>query len=695
MEPTTRRDGVPLVERAKRYKSKQPRFENNTDSAGAFMSLYQMYHDTTMDTPPYAQDSRKLDAWLRNWWHREPQLAGVVNSVIDIDKNRGWRMVGGRNLVNKFTDMFHNFKVGPGLQGWRPGISFLSESFWTSNMGGLVEFGRDGRNGPLAELWNMDPTRCYLTGNVDAPLRYVPPSGSLTELTSDDYIRVSSLPSTDESMRGLGYCAVMRCIELTKLIMAIYGHHQESLGAKAPRGLLLLQGIGDKAWKNAMKAREASNSENGYRYFDAVAVLASMNASVDAKLIALSQLPEGFNFRDWLDILMYGYALSFAYDASEFWPVQYGALGRGNETQIQHEKATGKGRLDFVLGFEEQITNYLPPTIDFTFDQRDEQGDLVHASVYQAWATVGKTLYEAGQQTRDGSLVGRDEVRYLLANAGILPRTWTRTPDVETTDEDGVDDDPAMPEDAANTIPAKSPGTAATATNGNPTGGQGDGAGKSAVKPTKIQAVDMDSSSRDMRILRSYYSDQAFIRRAAETFPKEPIVVYEFDKGVATEIVLWRSGNDLLHPRVHRVAKIETEEDLKIKRLKNITPPTINMNVNIPSINLEYPIVEIPAEPPAQITVNVPKPDPVVVNVQQAAITLPKPDPVIVNVTVPEQQAIPVPAITFSPQIAMPEQPISINVPPAQVVINTPDAPKKDVSVVRDAKGKIVRMIEK
>ena len=98
-------------------------------------------------------------------------------------------------------------------------------------------------------------------------------------------MRVASLPSTDESLNGLGYCAVMRCVELTKIIMAIYQHHEETLGAKAPRGLLLLSGIGDKQWKTAMKAREANSEELGYQYFNAVAVLASMSANVDAKLV--------------------------------------------------------------------------------------------------------------------------------------------------------------------------------------------------------------------------------------------------------------------------------------------------------------------------------------------------------------------------------------------------------------------------
>ena len=47
----------------------------------------------------------------------------------------------------------------------------------------------------------------------------------------------------------------------------------------------------------------------------------------DAKLVALSQLPTGFDREVFTDQLMYGYSLVFGFDPTEFWPVNAGALG--------------------------------------------------------------------------------------------------------------------------------------------------------------------------------------------------------------------------------------------------------------------------------------------------------------------------------------------------------------------------------
>ena len=144
--------------------------------------------------------------------------------------------------------------------------------------------------------------------------------------------------------------------------------------------------------------------------------------------------------REFMDMLMYGFALCFGYDPSEFWPVQFGAIGRGTETEVQHEKATGKGRLDFPLTFQEQLQEFLPPTLEFMFDQRDEKGDLLHASVNQAWVNVVKTM-------TDGSLLSIPEGRVLLAEYGVIPASWAPTDTLSQTDLDEVDQGNNVEED--------------------------------------------------------------------------------------------------------------------------------------------------------------------------------------------------------------------------------------------------------
>jgi hypothetical protein len=508
-----------------KVRSRQDRFSDQ--NTATFSDFFEgVYRNTNMQEPVYAPDSRMRDAWLRDFIPLEPNLHGIVNSIIDIDKNRGWRIVGGRNQVSRFTRMMHNFQAAPGLVGWRPAVSMLSKSFWGSNMGAIVELGRAGKYGPLRQLYVMDPTTVKLTGDHRTPLRYYRGRTAKTQLMEqEDFIRVCSMPSEQEAMNGLGRCAVDRAIELAKLMIAVYEHDREQLGSQAPRGLMLLKGVTQKNWETAMQSREAKVEGRGYNYFGPLAVLATQNTSADAKLTALSQLPVSFNLREWMDMLIFGYAVCFGYDASEFWPVQFGALGRGTETEIQHEKATGKGRLDFVLGFQEQLQrpDVWPDSLEFSFDQRDEKGDLIHAQVVQSWANVGKTLLE--------STLSLEEVRVLQAEWGIIPRSWAPSTATEGTDLADADDpndeiilDPKKPEEEPK-----------------------EDKDVSEVPEKEANVFLVDRATKLMRLHRDTLRSRLPVRNAAMKFPNEPVVEYIWPDHI--EVVLWESGHDLLKPQ--------------------------------------------------------------------------------------------------------------------------------------------------
>jgi len=495
--------------------SKQPRFSGrNGKDEEIFFSIVRLVNETASVEPSQESDNRVRDAWLREFVKKEPNLMGVVNTVVDIDKNRGWRMIGGRNQVLKFTRAFHNFAAAPGLVGWRPGISVSSQAFWGTDIGAITELGRDGQDGPVEALYFVDPVKCALTGDDQFPLKYYRNSlGKPVKWSWKDFVRTASMNSMQDDLNGLGYCAVSRCLELVRLMIAVYEHDKEQLGAKAPKGVLTIKGISQNQWDTALEIREAKQQSKEIDYFSDVMTIAS-RADIDMKLVALSNLPVSFNLREWMDMIMFGYALIFGFDPSEFWPVQFGALGRGTETEIQHEKATGKGRLDYVLTFQEQIQEFLPDTVEFAFDQRDEKGDLLHAQVNQSWSNVAKTLYEAGASNSEGSLLSKAQSMMILADHGVIPRTWVPTETAETTDTDDSQDSELTEDVEEEPEVNETPPSA------------------DEVKPTV--------KTRRLKNLLEEYRDKAYIYRAAQEFPNEPIVQYSWPAN--TLIELWESG---------------------------------------------------------------------------------------------------------------------------------------------------------
>lgn len=466
------------VERAaSNPKSKQPRFGKKPDD-GNFYNSVMKWVDYAKDSEPiYKGDSRARDKWLSSFWRTEPHLAGVIASVNSIDSNRGWTLTGGRNQVQRFTKVFRHANNGA---GWRRYISQQSSSYYTTDLGAITETERDGKRGPLANIYHLDPTKAYLTGDRKGPLMYDKNAESWTD---DDFFRLVSMERIEEDYNGLGLCAVSRVLDMSKIMLAIYNHELESLGARAPRGLLLLQNIGQNQWVEAMKTRDAQLDSDMRKYYQAVAVIAQEGVdSIDAKLVALSQLPENFNIEVFTNLLLYAYALCIGYDPVEFWPVQQGTMGRGRETDIQHRKGTGKGGLNFMLAYQDQMLDQLPDSLSFEFEQRDQEGEILDAEVSQAWANVVATLYGGGASTAPGPagakggdgqaptpppaqkkepndssvvpaanqakplpsskpLLSWEEARQLLVIKGVIPPTWTEMEeDVASTDAKNLEE---------------------------------------------------------------------------------------------------------------------------------------------------------------------------------------------------------------------------------------------------------------
>lgn len=431
--------------------STQPRFDQNEMDVDSIWTSTIRWVDNAENAPEYKLNSRTRDAWLSEYWHTEPHLAGVIHSMCSIDSNRGWTLIGGRNQVLRYSKVLHNWQIAPGQIGWRNGVFSNALSFYTTDLGGIVEVGRDNNDavkdvGPMRGMVHTDPTKCILTAKNDYPLKYYPSNGKMQPWHPSRYMRIVSMPNIDERLASLGYCFVSRALALAQIMVAIYRHDMEELGERAPRGLLLLSGISQSQWKKAMQNREIKMDSKGLQYYGALAVLATSGinvSSADAKLIALSNLPQGFNMQEWVSMLMYGYALCAGYDPSEFYPVQFGSLGRGTEMEVQHQKATQKGSLNYANGLADQLMrpDMLPATIDFQFDERDDEGERMAAEVQEAWANVMKTIDETGVATGAGGNFSLAQKMEWWADKGIIPKRWVEEAGIPDTDEQASDDE--------------------------------------------------------------------------------------------------------------------------------------------------------------------------------------------------------------------------------------------------------------
>lgn len=130
------RAGPPIVP------SRQPQSINPNEM---FTSMVHWVDDMNLTAPLYAIDTRARDRWLDEIWRKEPHISGVISQVVSLKKNQGWSLTGGRNQVNRFDQILHNSNYrSPSGKGWRPYAGQEAQSYFTSDLGALTEIGRIG-----------------------------------------------------------------------------------------------------------------------------------------------------------------------------------------------------------------------------------------------------------------------------------------------------------------------------------------------------------------------------------------------------------------------------------------------------------------------------------------------------------------------------------------------------------------------
>lgn len=418
-------------------KSKQPRFAPSRQLLSNFFDrVYGWAKDSIFNMPAYASNSMKRDRWLESAVKKEPYLFGVLTSVVSIDKNRGWNLIGGRNQVNRFQKILHNFEAAPDLTGWRNGMSNAAQSYYGADLGCVVEIGRLIENGPLAALFTVDPSTCRLTGDIDQPLEYTSGrDGDSKQWGPNDYFRVVSMPSTRENMNGLGFCGMSRCIELAQILVGVFDHDKEKLGAKAPKGILTISGLTQEQWIDALNDAESDQKAQESRFFSNLLALASADGAVSANLVPFSSLPEDFNQEKFVEMIICGYALALGYDPREFWPISSGSLGgTGTEIENQHRRATTKGGLDFALGFQEKLQDELPDTLEFEIEQRDVNGEISEIDLKQKVVTMINDLRTPPSQGEQPD-ISYEEARSMMVEYKIIPEEWTEAEEPVNVDD--------------------------------------------------------------------------------------------------------------------------------------------------------------------------------------------------------------------------------------------------------------------
>lgn len=428
-----------------RYDPNDPRHKDKNTHALFIGQVLNLATKIIYEEPEYKPDSRKRDRWLGQVWRVEPLTQGVVFSMVERDKNRGWSLTGPLSTVRNTKEMLH---MAEGGAGWREHVNLLATSYYASDIGALPQWYRGTAQTvveddytiqvpPLKAIFSYDPTRCKLTSNWQTPLRYYPPNiltvfstrttgkgkkrrpkqeSEPYDLILGNVGRFCSMREVREEYNGLGWCFMSRVTTLIRLLVAVLGSYQESLENRAPQGFLLLDGISQQQFVDLMGGYEAALDRLKQQFFGGTFVIANEGIRpTKAEFVRVSQAPDGFDLTDFVELVMKGMALAAGYPVDEFWSIQSNSFGRGRETEVIDRRAGGKGRNAFANAHQEQLQRpgVLSKRVHFEYEKHDAQDRVSSATVAQEWLKAGELALKVGMPA--------EAVLSWMVDEGILP----------------------------------------------------------------------------------------------------------------------------------------------------------------------------------------------------------------------------------------------------------------------------------
>ncbi len=389
-----------------------------------------LYMAALADDMP-SKPGKARDKKLEEVWKSEPMLAGAVYSMCAKVSALDFKLTGPKRTVGQVERMLMNADFG---RGWVSLVSKTVLDMFTQDAGGFLELLRPrgaGPASPVKGIAHLDAQRCFKTGDPEYPVLYEDSKGKLHKMAWYQVMTLTDLPSPRDSDLGLGMCAVSRVLRAAQMVRDVGIYKRQKLSGKNVPGLIFVQGVRRNMVEEAITRAEVKEANMGRTLYTGPVVISSPDpgAQLDAKLIELAGLPEGFNEDTLFKWYITTLALGFGTDYSEFAPLPGGNLGSASQVEGMAARARGKGPGMVLQQFEYGMNYYvLPATVKFQFASSDPAAERERILLRTERAK------ERAMRVQSGEIMPEQALALAVAE-GDAPESFLQSTELPTEDD--------------------------------------------------------------------------------------------------------------------------------------------------------------------------------------------------------------------------------------------------------------------
>lgn len=419
--------------------------------------------------------SKERDMQLRRYWlmTNNTLVQGAISNLIKRITATPWEISGGRNLTRRYQEMLQNAEFGA---GWKDLWVKVLTDYFTQDFGGVIEVIGPGNSdkpirGGVTGLAQLDRQRCLATGDVEYPIVYyndvIDPYGKKTTTVHRMHytrvIRMTDMVSPIERSYGNGLSALSRAIGVSNAQILMGRYQNEKLSNAPPVGLITFGNVrpGDvDVFKTRYAADRQADGSNTYAPIMEMQSIDPANP-IEVNFIPFAQLPDSFNYKEYMEAHVNLLALALGEDPQDIWPLTGGSFGTGTQSIVLAQKGRAKSFADCLTMIERALNLWvLPRGLEFAFKFTDSDRDKEEAETAQIWINAINSAPGMTDMEKRTMMANR-----IPAFADVLfdAAGNVRLPDDDVEeDEATANDDTAL--EAANTTEATTTGAEEAAT---------------------------------------------------------------------------------------------------------------------------------------------------------------------------------------------------------------------------------------
>ena len=363
--------------------------------------------------------SKKRDAELRRFWHSNDHVAGAFYAFVSRMTSIPIRVVAKDQSVKSHVDQARAYtnllwyettsRSDMTAVGWVHGWGMFLQDLLTQDNGAFFIVEGPGRpDGPITgmptKLIHLDSHRVTRKANPEYPIAYTDFDGKVYKIHYTRVLAMSSMPSTQQRMYGVGFCGLSRCINYAQVLTDTLTYKLEKLGSRPKERLIIgKKGITAEDIGRAFAAADDQMNAMGLKRYSKTVVLApnirSSSAEIDLDVQDLVQAGQVFDEGESMMLGMNTIALALGVPTRWLWPATATGATKA-DAEFQHLAGMVQGPGEIIRSIKLALeAKFLPPHLEISVDYQDDAQDEQQARIRNQRATQRKTDIEDGVVT--------------------------------------------------------------------------------------------------------------------------------------------------------------------------------------------------------------------------------------------------------------------------------------------------------